>query len=123
MRTFVAVLVAAVWLGTATAAQLAEKVGTLATFTGTGNGANYISPEGADAVLFIYSTTGGATLSLEVSTDGVTWADVTDSAAAITAGTNTPKSVSNPIGLYRAVCDAHSSGTHTVKFRYFSTSR
>lgn len=112
-------LVAAFVVSTAAqAAVLTTKSGTLGTFTDTGTGTNYVSPEGSGALLVTYTTTGGATIKLQVSTDGVDWTDVTDSAEAVTSAAVTAVSVSDPVGLYRAVVTAHSSGTHTVKYRY-----
>lgn len=94
--------------------------GTLETFTGVAAGVNSVIADGSTAIMFVYSTAGatGATIKLQQSIDGGTvWTDVALSSKTPTATVPTSVAISDPIGLYRGNCTAHTDNT-TVKWRF-----
>lgn len=96
-----------------------RKVGTLATFTGTGAGATTLLMDG-DNLTVVYGTTGTGTntIQLEVSVDGgTTFGLVPNSSLTVASTTIKAFIVQGIAGLVRAYCTAHNSGTHTVKYQ------
>ena len=94
--------------------------GTLETFTSATTGSNSVVADGSTAILFVYSTAGatGATIKLQQSIDsGTVWSDVALSSKSPTATVPVSVAISDPIGLYRAVCTSHTDNT-TVKWRF-----
>ena len=111
-------------------AVLTGQFGTLATFTSNTTGTNSIVGDGCEAIYFLYTSTGAATntIKLQRSLDnGTTWIDVAATSSSLlgtNASTLSPATgapvefgISQPVGLYRAVCTAHNAGTHTVQWR------
>jgi hypothetical protein len=94
--------------------------GTLETFTSATTGSNSVVADGSTALVFMYSTAGatGATIKLQQSIDsGTVWADVKYSSETPTSSAAKSVAISDPIGLYRAVCTSHTHDV-TVKWRF-----
>lgn len=105
-------------------AVLTGQFGTLATFTGTATGTDSVHGDSYLVLAVHYTTTGaaGGTIELQQSLDnGTNWVTVASSSQTPTNATSPLGGkaviVSNPVGLYRAACTAHTNGTHTVTWR------
>jgi len=85
--------------------------------TATGGSANTLTARGAPALVFQATATGTATVQIEISCDGTTWAPVENSPMSLSAGTpSLAKSVSTPTCTYRSNVTACSGCSVTVLY-------